>query len=103
MDFVRVVWTDASDPPSNKVWFNDDEVEEFANDEVTFESFGYVVSKTKLYLTLAADLQLSGGEEMSKGRLTKIPVGMVKEVTVIPLPPLPATLLEPPQSPPATP
>ena len=83
--FVKVTWLDASDPVTDASWYTEDEVLAFGESLCEVVSFGYVVSRTKLYLTLAADLITKGsGPRTVYGRITKIPIGMIaSEETLI--------------------
>lgn len=79
--FVKVVWLDASDPQGDASWYRESEALAFGEELCEVVSFGYLVSKTKLYITLAADLITKGTKETTYGRLTKVPMGMVQSIT----------------------
>lgn len=76
--FVKVVWLDASDPQGDESWYREAEAEAFGEELMEVTSFGYLVSKTALYVTLAADLITKGTKLTTYGRLTKIPRGMIQ-------------------------
>lgn len=78
--FVKVTWLDAADPPGGASWYLESEALTFGEELCEVESYGYVVSHTKLYLTLAADLITKGATETTYGRLTKIPSGMIVSI-----------------------
>lgn len=77
---VKITWLDASDPPGDTSWYRESEALAFGEELCEVVSFGYVVSHTKLYITLAADLITKGVNETTYGRLTKIPSGMITQI-----------------------
>lgn len=74
--FVRVVWHDAADL-SDKTWVSPEDVAQFSNELCEVISWGWLVSTSKTYLTLAADYI---ADTETYGRVTKIPKGMVAKV-----------------------
>jgi len=84
---VRVTWLDASDPQGDESWFKESEVLAFGEELCEVVSYGYLISNTKKYLTLAADEVVKGVKEPTYGRLTKIPSGMVQTIEELTLPP----------------
>lgn len=89
--FVIVTWIDASDPPGKESWFEDEDLQKFADERVMVKSAGWVWSDTKQYLTLVADDIIEGVKKSTYGRPTKIPQGMVVnrvEVVIPDAPPL---------------
>lgn len=73
--FVRVVWHDAAD--LEKTWVQPEDIQQFADESCEVVSWGWVVSASKKYITLAADYI---SETDTYGRVTKIPHGMVVKV-----------------------
>lgn len=73
--FVKVRWHDATD--DDRTWLKEAEVLKFGSEPLAVISWGWLMLKTKQYLTLAADhIQ----DTDTYGRVTKIPMGMVKEI-----------------------
>ena len=81
--FVKVVWLDASDPQDGVSWHDEAEAIKFGEELCEVISWGYLVHKTKLYVTLGADRITKGVLDTTYGRLTKIPAGMVQSVVEI--------------------
>ena len=73
--FVRVVWHDAAD--LEKTWVGAEDIAQFTNELCEVVSWGWVVSTSKKYVTLAADYI---AETETYGRVTKIPRGMVAHI-----------------------
>lgn len=73
--FVKVLWHDACD--SEKTWIPDAEVAEFGKEPLEVISWGWLVSKTKQYVTIAADYI---ADTDTYGRVTKIPTGMCQTI-----------------------
>jgi hypothetical protein len=73
----RVVWIDAKD--ADESWLDSGEVDRFASETVLIESYGFILSKTKNCLILAADKANDG----DYGRVTKIPLGCIKEQRIL--------------------
>lgn len=72
---VMVLWNDAQDHKDK--WVDAEDAEAFTDIEVTVTSIGFMVRKTDKYLTLAADYDPIDNDY---GRVTKIPIGMIKEI-----------------------
>jgi hypothetical protein len=72
---VTVLWMDAQDHPDK--WVDADDAESFTDVEVNVTSIGYLVRKTDKYVTLAGDYDAVDNDY---GRVTKIPIGMIKEI-----------------------
>ena len=79
MPFVEVEWDDTEDPPDGG-WLSQEATDEFASSTTLVESCGYLVSKTDKYITLAGDFITNRNHH---GRLTKIPMAVVKSVTEV--------------------
>lgn len=79
-EFVRVTWWDAEDY-SEAGWLTEEDAHKFNNTACVVISYGWLVSKTKDYLTVAADHIAP----KTYGRAMKIPRKMVKSVETIPL------------------
>lgn len=79
--FVKVVWHDAADEA--KTWLREDELDD-ASIEVI--SFGYLLRKTRSFLHLAGDCIVGGLEDITYGRVCKIPRKMVVSVEEIVIP-----------------
>lgn len=73
--FVRVRWHDAAD--LEKTWVQPEDIEAFTKEFCEVLSWGWLVSTSKTYLTLAADYI---ADTDTYGRVTKIPRGMVASV-----------------------
>lgn len=78
--FVKVTWDDAEDL-GGQTWIEAEDVAAFATHSCTVVSVGYLVAKTKKYLTLASDWI---EENNQFGRVTKIPCSMVVSVKKFP-------------------
>ena len=79
--FYLVVWHDAED--AKQTWMVECEAKEFGERSCEVISFGYLLSRTKQYVVLAADwIRKSEGEEAQYGRVTKIPTPWVKTVRI---------------------
>lgn len=72
---VLVEWNDAQDHADK--WVDAKDAEDFTDIDCTITSMGYLVRKTDKYLTLAADYDAIDNDY---GRVTKIPIGMVKTI-----------------------
>lgn len=75
---VVVKWMDAQDHPNK--WVDAKDAEQFTDVEVNVTSTGFLVRKTEKYITIAGDYDPVDDDY---GRVTKIPIGMVKEINVI--------------------
>lgn len=78
MDLVLVTWMDAQDHPDK--WVDLEDAETFTDVEVNVSSIGFLVRKTDKYITLAGDYD---PVDKDYGRVTKIPIGMVKEIKIL--------------------
>ena len=76
--FVKVTWHDAEDLAQS--WVSSDQIAAAVAQPCLVISWGYLVSKNRKDIVLAADL-ISRDE--TYGRVTKIPRGMVQVITVI--------------------
>lgn len=81
---VEVLWLDAQDHPEK--WADNDDVQTWAEKSCEISSLGYLVRQTDRYITLGADWD---PDDKDWGRVTKIPMKMVKEIIE----------LKPPESP----
>ena len=79
MPYVEVVWDDTEDPPEGG-WLNGAQTKAFSDSETLVESCGYLVSKTEKYVTICGDYIENRDHH---GRLTKIPMPVVKSITEI--------------------
>lgn len=73
--FVRVRWHDAAD--LEKTWVQPEDIAQFTNELCEVISWGWLVSASKKYVTLAADYI---ADTDTYGRVTKIPKGMIAQV-----------------------
>lgn len=73
---VKVTWHDAQDHA--ETWASEKETEQWSATACVIVSVGFLVSKTDRYITLAADWD---DEDKNYGRITKIPVGMVVDIS----------------------
>lgn len=73
--FVCVTWHDAAD--KDGTWTHEAEIQAFGAELCEVVSWGWVVSRTKQYVTLAADYIT---DTDTWGRITKIPRGMVVKI-----------------------
>lgn len=78
---VKVTWLDAAD--DERTWVTAAEVKSFGKEFVEVESYGFVVHRTKQYMTLARDVIRSGTSELTYGGVCKIPVKMIKSITPV--------------------
>jgi len=72
--FMQVIWWDAAD--SEQTWGTESQAITFGNRPCEIISYGYLVSKSKAYIVLAADRILRNepsDKEVVFGRITKIP------------------------------
>lgn len=79
MELVKIVWNDAQDFKTS-TWASNDEIHEFGEQLCTVESVGWLVRKTKAYVTLASDFS---PDPDTWGRIMKIPRKMIVSVTPI--------------------
>lgn len=86
---VKVVWLDAQDY-DEKGWASDEELVEFNASPMEVTSLGWLVAKSRHYITLAADFSPSPD---TYGRSMRIPRKMVKSLEEVALVPTP---LDPP-------
>jgi len=82
--FVKVTWHDAEDMGGSS-WNSQEEIDAFGSNLCEAFSYGYLVKKTKNYLTLAADHIPPD----TYGRIIKIPKRMVVKVEAMNLPETP--------------
>jgi hypothetical protein len=75
--FVKVRWHDAQDGYST--WVAAEDIPRFTEEPCEVVSWGWLVSETKRYITLAADY-IPGPPGETYGRVTKIPRGMVVKI-----------------------
>lgn len=74
---------DAAEPDNLKVWYTEEDMDEFASQDIIVSSVGFVKSDTAKYITLVADRTPNGDGTYTYGRPTKIPHGMIKEINVL--------------------
>ena len=81
--FVQVVWWDAAD--SSKTWGTEAEAIEFGSRPCEIVSYGYLLSKTRSYVVLAADriLQDEPNAQVTFGRITKIPTPWIRKTRAL--------------------
>jgi hypothetical protein len=79
VELMKIVWLDAAD--EERTWVTASEVEGFGTEFVEVESYGFVVHKTKHYVTLARDVIRSGTSELTYGGVCKVPRKMIKSIT----------------------
>jgi hypothetical protein len=79
MPYVEVVWDDTEDPPEGG-WMTSADAKSFSESTTLVESCGYLVSKTEKYVTICGDFIENRDHH---GRLTKIPMPVVKSITEI--------------------
>ena len=75
-ELVKVIWLDSQDHKDN--WVAQEDAEAFTDEECKIISYGILVKKTAKYITIAGDWDAS---DKDYGRVTKIPLGMILEVT----------------------
>lgn len=75
---LKVKWHDAAD--KDGTWVTQEEAEQFGEGLIEIETLGYVVKRTKLYLTLAGDKANDG----DYSRVCKIPIGMIQSEEELP-------------------
>ena len=80
---VRVEWLDAQDHKDK--WVDAEDAEKFGDEDCKIVSIGYLVRKTDKYVTIAGDWD---DVDADYGRVTKIPTGMVRQITILELVPL---------------
>ncbi len=90
MDLVKITWTDTEDFKGSS-WASKEEVDEFSNKLCTIESVGWVVKKTRHYLTICSDFSPNPD---THGRVTKITRKMIVSVEALQLVPMPASVSE---------
>lgn len=78
MPLVKVTWHDAAD--EEKTWLKESEIDAFGDEPVEVVSIGWLLRKTPKYVTLAGDRIEEGTEEVTWGRVCKIPLGMVQSI-----------------------
>ena len=76
MDLVKVTWNDTEDFKGG-AWASTEEVEAFSKQLCTIESVGWIVKRTKHYVTLSADFS---PEPDTHGRVTKIAKRMIVKI-----------------------
>lgn len=77
--FVVVKWHDAEDSPV--AWSTEEDLQDFATTVCEALSYGYVVKKTRGYITLAADYIAPD----TYGRIMKIPRKMIISILEVQL------------------
>lgn len=83
---VVIVWWDSQD--HNDAWVDSEAAEKFTDEVCEITSCGFLVRKTDKYVTIAGDWDPA---DKDYGRVTKIPVGMVKTIREVVLPGEPQT------------
>ena len=73
---TKVTWHDAQD--HTETWASEADMAQWCEKACVIVSVGFLVSKTDRYVTLAADWD---EEDQNYSRITKIPVGMVVNIT----------------------
>ena len=76
MDIVLVTWHDTEDFKGG-AWASTEEIDEFSKTLCVIESVGWVVKKTRHYLTLCADFSPNPD---THGRVTKIAKKMIVKI-----------------------
>lgn len=80
--FIRVTWWDAEDFKAAG-WATEEEATAFNSEACEVVSYGWLVSQSKHYLTIAADF----AAPITYGRMIKIPKKMVKSQETLDLTP----------------
>jgi len=80
--FVRIVWYDAQDARDTWVSITSEETIKWMDELALVVSYGYLIKKTKNYYIIAADLC----DDMTVGRMTKIPCPWVKKIQTVKVP-----------------
>ncbi len=75
-DILLVDWLDAS---SSSRWHTDNEIEDFAEDEITCHNIGYLQGVTNEMLVLYSDWTDWG----QKGLLMSIPLSTIKKIELL--------------------
>lgn len=78
MELVEIHWWDTQDADKDKTWLSTDEVEEFASTQCDIYSVGWIVKKTRHYVTICSDFS---PDPDTHGRVTKIPRKMIRGMT----------------------
>lgn len=78
---MKVVWHDAAD--DERTWVTESEVKSFGNEFVAVESYGFIIHKTRHYVTLARDIIRSGTSETTYGGVCKIPKKMIQSIDAV--------------------
>ena len=73
--FVKVCWQDACD--LHETWVEAEAAQKFGEELAEVVSWGWLISKTPKYVTLAADFIPDSG---AWGRVTKIPTKMCQTI-----------------------
>ena len=77
--FVVVKWNDAQD--HDGTWATEEELQDFGNELCEVLSYGYLIKKTRSYVTIAADFISPD----TYGRAMKIPKKMITSIEELPL------------------
>ena len=84
MDLVYIEWDDAEDFSANgSAWASQQEAEEFSKKVYIVRSVGWVVKKTRHYLSIASDHDPNHG---NYGTLRKVPRKMIKRLDILSIP-----------------
>jgi hypothetical protein len=84
MDLVYIEWDDAEDFSVNgSAWANEREAQEFAKKTYIVQSVGWLVKKTRFYLSIASDYDPNHG---NYGTLRKVPRKMIKRLEILNIP-----------------
>lgn len=79
MKLVEVSWEDAEDA-TDKTWYDDKEMDAISTRLCPVKSIGYLKSQTDKFITIYGDFS---PDPSTYGRVTKVPMGMVRNVRVI--------------------
>jgi hypothetical protein len=82
--FVRIDWLDAEDYCESS-WASTEELDSFTTRDCPVTSYGWLVSKTRTHVTIAADFTPPG----TWGRTIKIPRKMITSQIILELAPPP--------------
>ena len=81
MDLVKITWLDAEDY-SEGTWASKDEIAAFTDKHCVVESVGWIVKRTRHYITIAGDFT---PDPDTAGRIIKIPKKMIQRIEALQL------------------
>ena len=82
-DIVEVHWRDSHDYRDNKVWYQEEEVEQLNKTDLILQTVGYLYDHDKNFIRLFQSCDTGDLYEQQYSGITSIPVGCIIKIRVL--------------------